>query len=245
MKKPVIAIIPDYQNGAEGQYSVQPHYALRCNYVEMLENAGAVVVILPFNHQAIDDYLAMIDGIMVVGGNFDLHPKFYQQEMHPAIKLNEVRQDFEWEFMNKALKTNMPILGICNGMQLINILHKGDVIQHIPDNPQFIDHEQGHHQDFKDYHKAYHQVNIDSNSKLFAITGKEKIHTNSSHHQAVGRLGEGLVACGFAIDGVVEALEKTNHPFCLAVQWHPEFVSSEVDKKIFASFVEASKLKHS
>ena len=206
MKKPVIAVIPDYQNGAESQYSVKPHYALRCNYVEMLENAGAVVVILPFNHQAIDDYLAMIDGIMVVGGNFDLHPKFYQQEMHPAIKLNEIRQDFEWEFVGKALKTDMPILGICNGMQLINILHKGDVIQHIPDNPQFIDHEQ-------------------------------------SHHQAVGRLGDGLVACGFAIDGVVEALEKTNHPFCLAVQWHPEFVSSEVDEKIFASFVEASKLK--
>jgi len=104
-----------------------------------------------------------------------------------------------------------------------------------------MDHEQSHDNDFKDYAKAYHEVIIERNSKLFEIVGHEKISTNSSHHQAAKTAGDGLKIVGRAPDGVIEALEKTNHDFCLGVQWHPEFEASSADKKIFEAFVEAAK----
>jgi putative glutamine amidotransferase len=126
-------------------------------------------------------------------------------------------------------------------MQLLNVLHGGKVIQHIPDEKNLMDHEQSHNEDYKDYAKGYHEVAIERNSKLFEIVGKEKILTNSSHHQAARNAGENLRIVARASDGVIEAVEKPNHDFCLGVQWHPEFETSEADRKIFENFVAAAK----
>jgi putative glutamine amidotransferase len=179
---------------------------------------------------------------MVVGGYFDIHPRRYGEEkIHSTVKLNEERENFEWKLGDRAIKTEMPFFGICNGMQLINVLHGGKIIQHLPDDERFMDHEQSHVEGFGDYKTAYHEVEIVKNSKLFSLVGAEKIKTNSSHHQATSKAGQGLIASAFASDGVIEAVEKTSHPFCLGVQWHPEFESSDADKKIFAAFVAATK----
>lgn len=240
--RPLIGIVPDYKEGCPNGYSTRDYYALRHNYVDMITKAGGAAVILTYDYDLIDDYLDSLDGLMVVGGYFDINPKRYGEEkIHPTVKLNDIREEFEHELGLKAIKSQIPFLGICNGMQLINVLHGGKVIQHIPDEGKFMDHEQSHIEGFKDYHTPYHEVEIEKDSKLFSIVKKEKIKTNSSHHQAAKLAGQGLKVVAHASDGVIEAVEKTNHPFCLGVQWHPEFEVSDADKKIFEAFVEAAK----
>ncbi|OFW85446.1 MAG: hypothetical protein A2794_03950, partial [Alphaproteobacteria bacterium RIFCSPHIGHO2_01_FULL_40_8] len=194
------------------------------------------------DYDLIDSYLESLDGLMIVGGYFDIHPKRYgEEEMHPITKLNEVREEFEHQIAKKTIQTKMPFLGICNGMQLINVLHGGNVIQHIPDEGKFLDHEQGHIEGFANYHQCYHEVLIEKNSRLFSVVGEEKIKTNSSHHQAAKNAGKGLIVSAKASDGIIEAIENPSHPFCIGVQWHPEFETSQADRKIFTGFVEAAK----
>jgi putative glutamine amidotransferase len=240
--RPLIGIVPDYKEGSANGYSKGNYYALRANYVEMINKAGGAAVILSYDYDLIDYYLNSLDGLMIVGGYFDIHPKRYGAEkIHPTVKLNDVREEFEHELGLRAITTSLPLLGICNGMQLINVLHGGKVIQHIPDEEKFMDHEQSHVAGFDDYHHGYHEVAIEKNSKLFAIVGEEKIKTNSSHHQAAKIVGAGLAVAAKASDGIIEAVEKLNHPFCLGVQWHPEFEVSAADGKIFTAFVDAAR----
>jgi len=240
--KPLIGIVPDFREGCATGYSKGNYYALRTNYVEMINDAGGASILLTYDYDLIDSYLESLDGLVIVGGYFDIHPKHYGEEtIHPAVKLNEIREEFEQELGRKAVKTSLPFLGICNGMQLINVLHGGKVIQHIPDEGKLMDHEQSHIEGFEDYHTPYHEVRITKDSKLFSIIGEEKIKTNSSHHQAAKTAGIGLTVAAHASDGVIEAVEKTSHPFCIGVQWHPEFSTSDADRKIFTSFVEAAK----
>ena len=130
-------------------------------------------------------------------------------------------------------------------MQLLNVLHGGSAIQHIPDVNGKMDHEQSHIEGFNDYKIPYHDIEVEKNSKLFEIIGESKVKTNSSHHQAVKRVGDNLTICAKASDGIIEAVENPNHNFCLGVQWHPEFETSDSDRKIFEKFVvEATKYKN-
>lgn len=240
--RPLIGIVPDYKDGCPNGYSAKNYYALRANYVEMINKAGGAAVILTYDYDLIDSYLESLDGLMIVGGYFDINPKRYgEKEIHHAVKLNDFRENFEHELGSKLIKTNIPFFGICNGMQLINVLHQGKVIQHIPDEQNLMDHEQSHIDGFDDYRTGYHEVRIVKDSKLFSIIGEEKIMTNSSHHQAVKCAGSNLKVCANASDGVVEAIEKPDHPFCLGVQWHPEFEVSEADRRIFENFIRAAK----
>ena len=241
--KPLIGIVPDYKEGCPTGYSSRHYYALRANYVEMINKAGGAAVILTYDYDLIDSYIDSLDGVVIVGGYFDINPKRYgETTIHHTVKLNDVREDFENALVSKLIKTKLPYLGICNGMQLLNVLHGGKVIQHIPDEEKLINHEQSKIEGFGDYHIPYHEVIIERNSKLFQILGEEKIKTNSSHHQAAKIAGEGLKVVGRAIDGVIEAIEKTDHQFCIGVQWHPEFEVSNADKKIFEAFVEAARI---
>jgi putative glutamine amidotransferase len=240
--RPLIGIVPDYKEGGETGYSIRNYYALRANYVEMINKAGGAAVILTYDYDLIDSYLEFLDGLMVVGGYFDIHPARYGAKIiHPTVKLNDVRESFEHELGSRFIKAQTPILGICNGMQLLNVLYGGDVIQHIPDEKKFIDHEQSHVDGFNDYNTPYHEVKVEKNSKLFALIGEEKIKTNSSHHQAANHEGQGLAVSARAFDGIIEAIENPAHPFCIGVQWHPEFETSEADRKIFEGFVAAAK----
>lgn len=249
---PIIGVLPDFQNGAENTYSKKDFYAIRKNYIDGISDAGGLPIIMTYDYEKIDDYLAIIDGLMVVGGYMDIHPKRYNEEyIHPTVKLNLTRENFEYEFVKRALKTNLPIFGICNGMQLISVLHGGKIIQHIldeknfmdhdqseyPDNCKYIDHEQSHFTEFKEYGNPYHDINIEKNSQFYQIVQNEKFATNSSHHQAIKSVGDDLKVVAKADDGIIEAFEKPNHPFCIGVQWHPEFQTSPADKKLFKEFV--------
>jgi len=240
---PIIGILPDFQKGADNAYSKRDFYALRANYAEAVNNNGGLAILFTYDYQAIDNYLSMIDGLMVVGGGMDISPARYGEDfVHPQTKSNLTRENFEFAMVSKALKTNIPIFGICNGMQLISVIHGSKIIQHIPDNPQFMDHEQSHIAEFNDYSKAYHAVDVNTDSYLYQITQAQKFYTNSSHHQAVTEVGDGLKVVATTSDGVIEAIEKPHHPFCIGVQWHPEFTSNDADHKLFAEFIKQASL---
>jgi putative glutamine amidotransferase len=242
MKKPIIGLIPDYKLGGENTYSKKPFYAIRQNYLESISKAGGVPVILSYDYQAIDDYLNLIDGLLFIGGGFDVNPNRYNEEIHPQVTLNEARDNFEFEMFSQTIKQKpeMPIFGICNGMQLMNIFFGGNCIQHIPDHPQYLNHEQSKNPEFL-VGEAYHEVTILPNTHLAKITEQTTIKTNSSHHQAVGRLGKDIVVSAKSNDGIIEAIEHTKHRFCRGVQWHPEFDTSAIDKKLFADFINNSR----
>lgn len=241
MKKPIIIIVADYREGSETGYSKRSYYALGKNYVDMINRAEGAAIIVPYDYEMIDDYLNIADGLMIVGGYFDIDPRRYGDlEIHPMVKFNKTREEFEDKIISKALeRKTLPIFGICNGMQLINVIHGGCVIQHVPDQDGCIDHEQCNNPEFNDYHKPYHLVKIEKDSMIFEIGEKEEIKVNSSHHQAAKKVGPDIRIAARAIDGVIEAIEHKTHPFCIGVQWHPEYVSSEIDAKLFFAFVKA------
>jgi putative glutamine amidotransferase len=242
MKKPIIGVIPDYKTESENGYSKTPFYAIRENYLKIISHNNATAIILPYDYNSIDNYLNLAHGLLFIGGGFDVNPKRYNEEIHPKVTLNEARDNFEFEVLSKAIeqKPNLPIFGICNGSQLINIFFGGNCIQHIPDYPQYMNHEQSKNPEFMVAGKPYHDVIIEENTKLFEIAGEKHIKTNSSHHQAVKNLGENIIISAKASDGIVEALEHSKHPFCLGVQWHPEFLTSKIDNKLFNAFIKAS-----
>lgn len=229
--KVVIGIVPDFFRHSINHSSIKDHFGIACNYVDNLEKCGAVAIILPYQYSSISDYLSLIDGIIIAGGGF-IDPERYGKPDAKVI-VNKERDEFEFTILQKVIdKTTMPILGICNGMQAINIIYGGDLKHHIPD------HEQKYYDNFADYTIPFHYIDISEDSKLYNIVNLKKVKTNSSHRLAVDNLGKNIkISAKATSDGIIEAIEHKSHPFCIGLQWHPEFQSSEIDKKIFENFV--------
>lgn len=235
-KKPIIGITADYST--KDHYSKYPWYALRENYAGCLTDLGAIPLILPHDLNAIPVYEALIDGLVITGGDFDIDPRYYGEDINPEVtNIIEGRTSFEMAIFKQFYASGKPIFGICGGQQLINVALGGSLVQHIPDiTNNVIPHSQPNPR-----HQTSHTVNIEPTSKLHTICQQSKIEVNSSHHQAVARLGKNLIASGIAPDGVIEAIEDATHPFCMGMQWHPEFFCTEHDRAIIQSFVTACK----
>jgi putative glutamine amidotransferase len=165
-----------------------------------------------------------IDGLLLSGGG-DLHPRYYEKEyqLKKAKGINEERDEFEFNLIEQALNNDMPILGICRGIQVMNVYLGGSLtVDMVSDG--FNDHTSQLDQIFK------HSISIVPNSMLYVLTGIPEIEVNSFHHQAVDRLGKGLMCSALSSDGVIEAAEwvlKDNMPFLMLVQWHPERVIND------------------
>lgn len=216
-------------------YANYPWYALRCNYSKSCEEFGAVTYMLPYNIRAIEEYVSYLDGLLITGGNFDIDPKYYGQDLGAVGAIKDDRTKFELELFNAFYKANKPILGICGGEQLINVALGGSLIQHIPNEIEgCIEHEQK-----TPKHQPSHEVELLEISKLYTIVGQSKFMVNSTHHQAVKGLGRNLIISALAPDGVIEAIECTKSKYCLGVEWHPEYLSTPHDKKLLSSFVNA------
>ena len=238
VSKVKIGITMDFKERAG--YSNSPYFAIRKNHFDSLNKHGCLPIALHYNHDLIDDYLKMIDGLVLIGGHADIDPKRYGQELHKTVKLNKPKEDFEFALAKKAfeIKPDMPILGICGGAQVLNVLFGGSLVQDIISMKKgALDHEQSNAAMGVDYSFAYHRIDIKEGSFLAKIAGKTTINTNSSHHQAVDRLADGFEVSALSEDKIIEAIEKKDHRFCLGLQWHPEFESSDADEKIFAAFV--------
>lgn len=237
MKEPVIGLTLDWREGGEGKYSNYPWYALRENYSNAVADAGGLPLFLPFHSDHVDNYLDRVDGIIVTGGDFDVDPKLYgESPSHERVTTLPHRTAFEYALVRKALDRNMPVMGICGGHQLINVVFGGNLIQHIPAewvNP--LEHEQKHSRK-----EACHPVEIAKGTMLSSIVNADRADVNSVHHQAVKDPGKGIVVNAWAPDGIVEGIEHPGYKFCMGIQWHPEFIVSDVDQKIFDAFIKAA-----
>jgi putative glutamine amidotransferase len=235
MKKPIIGITLDLEQ--EGSFSRYPYYAMRKNYFDMVIKAGGLPIALPYSqNKSVHDYFQLIDGLLIPGGDFDIPPEMYGEEQHPkVVLLKRDRTNFEAELAKLCLSENKPLLGICGGMQLINVVTGGSLIQDIPSQVE----DSVAHQ-VKDRDSEAHRAIIKLESKLNKITGKAEIGVNTAHHQAVKELGE-CVINAIAEDGIIEGIEHPNHKYCIGVQWHPEYEVSDADYKIIESFVAACK----
>jgi len=167
----------------------------------------------------------------LIPGGDDIDAAVYGEENHPQADLQDSRRfDFEAAFY-PLLPPTMPILGICYGCQLVNVLRGGNLIQHLPDELGHDEHHDG----------QWTRSHIDPASKLGRLTGPE-ISGRCYHHQAIGRLGSDLVVTGRSEDGVIEAIEATDRPWLIAVQWHPERSRSlDPNDRLIREFVDAAR----
>jgi len=237
MAQPVIGLTLDHE--PPGGYSkTHPWYALRENYCDAVAQAGGLSVLLPHEPERAGDYLALLDGLIVTGGAFDVDPALFgASTKHETVSLKARRTEFELAICNAALAKNMPVLGICGGEQLLNVALGGTLIQHIPDEIRnALPHEQPNPRT-----EPGHTVAIAPNTLLRRVTQLTEMPVNSAHHQAVKDAAPGLIVDAVAPDGVIEGIEDPKRRFVLGVQWHPEYRLSEGDTRIFAAFIEAAR----
>jgi putative glutamine amidotransferase len=234
MKKPVIGITLD--NEKPGGYSKFPWYAIRHNYLHSIELYGGIPFPLFHANKYVEDIFHIIDGLIITGGNFDINPKVYGEKQKATRIIKSNRTNFEIAICQKFLNSSKPVLGICGGEQLLNVVCGGTLIQDIRNhNPNALKHEQKNPRN-----ETSHQVNIKKNTKLSMIMNKIEINVNSAHHQAVHKLGNDLIATGYALDGTIESIEHIKHNWCIGVQWHPEFLITNEDNLLIENFIKTA-----
>ena len=233
MTKPLIGIGSDV-NVTPGKRDRAFAYT---TYVESLRRAGAVPVVIPPQPENARELVESLDGILLAGGD-DCDPAAYGEEKHPTVEPMDVRrQESDLTLAKVARERGIPTLGICLGVQMMNVAAGGTLIQDIDSQ---LETEIEHVSEPED--RARHDVLIENDTRLASILGGNEINVNSSHHQAINKIGEGLNVTAHAPDGIVEGLEDPRHPFYIGVQWHPEDMPREESaSKIFRAFVEAAR----
>lgn len=231
---PLIGFSLDYEESPT--YSKMPWYALRDNYCASVARYGAAPICLPHEVAQINAYLSILDGLIITGGNFDVPPEMYgQTTQSDTVSTKPRRSQFEYAITKGAIARNIPILGICGGEQLLNVILGGTLIQHIPDTVEHaLEHEQKNPRS-----EPGHNVTITAGTKLAAILGAPDIAVNSAHHQAIATPASGVLVNAVAPDGVIEGIELPTHPFCIGVQWHPEYSVTNADETLMQAFVAA------
>ena len=221
MSRPVIGICAALERA---RWSVWDEEAvlLPRSYLTAVERTGGLAVMLPPDRAEGEDpsqLLDLIDGLVLAGGT-DIDPAFYGQEAHANTTDTVPERDaFEIALARAAIERDMPLLGICRGMQLLNVACGGTLLQHLPE--RFGHHE--HRRVVGSFDGADHDVELRDGTLAMRVVGERRHATKSHHHQGIDRLGEGLEVSGVsAMDGLPEAIELTGARFVLGVQWHPE-----------------------
>lgn len=225
-----------------GGFSKLPWYAIRENYCTAIAKAGGLPLPLPHEVELAADYLAMLDGLVVTGGAFDVDPSLYgAADRHDSVVTKDRRTAFEMAILKGFLDADRPVLGICGGQQLLNVALGGTLIQHIPDSvSDCLAHEQPNPRT-----EPGHEVGVKAETLLARLAGgAATLAVNSAHHQAAAEVGAGVVISGRAPDGVIEAIEVPEKRFCLGVQWHPEYSISAADDAIFQALIQACESTH-
>lgn len=233
--RPVLGLTTYLQRAQTGVWDVDASF-LPAIYIEGVNRGGATVLLLPpqpGGTEVADRILDGIDGLVITGGR-DVNPQSYGSERHPTTDEPMGERD-AWEFalLNAALRRRMPVLGICRGAQVLNVALGGTLHQHLPDVLGHSRHQQGNAV------FSTSSVRTVAGTRLAAIIG-EASDAQCYHHQAIDRLGDGLiVSARDTADGVIEAVELDGPDFVLAVQWHPEERLDDV--RLFTAVVEAAR----
>jgi putative glutamine amidotransferase len=234
-KRPVIGLTPGYMPDNN-------KLSLGQGYVNGVIKAGGLAVILPLcaEDSIIESILETVDGILFSGGADIDARHFGEENMKYGGKISPERDRFELLLVKKAIARKMPILGICRGLQLINIALGGTLHQDIHTGPAHGD-TLKHWQEAPDWYPV-HDIRIKAGSRLYEIYATETLGVNSFHHQAVKDAGNGLSIVAGSSDGITEAIEGTGSNFIVAVQWHPEDMWQEnpAHLRIFEAFIEAA-----
>lgn len=239
MKKPVIGILSNLLIMEGGMFPGIERAYVNNDYVEAVALGGGVPLLIPVNEDEyiIKEQIDLVDGVVISGG-YDINPLIYGEQPSQKMGFTYPKVD---EFYLKAVKyaidKDKPVLGICKGVHILNVLYGGTLYQDISlMNGCFIKHVQSSKREI-----PTHLVNVKKDSVLFQILG-DKVLTNSYHHQCIKSIGQGLKVAATSDDGVIEAIEKTGSSFVLGIQWHPEMMakSCEAMLNIFKKLIEES-----
>ncbi len=236
-RRPVIGICTTLEKARWSVWELDAAL-LPMNYVQAVQRAGGMAVMLPPDERLVEDpeeVLGMIDGLILAGGA-DIDPGSYGETRDPhTVDTVPERDRFEIALARGAIERDLPLLGICRGMQLINVACGGTLIQHLPDR---FGHGE-HRRVVGTFDGADHEVVLSEGSLAAAATGEPVHTTKSHHHQGVECLGSGLVVSGVASleDELAEAVEFPGKRFVLGVQWHPE---ADEASTVIAALVQAA-----
>lgn len=232
MKKPIIGVTPLWDEEKDS-------YWMLPGYLEGLEEAGAIPIILPLRKDAlaIAQLVSLCDGFLFTGGQ-DVSPQMYGEELKPTCgELCPARDTLERELLDRALEQDKPVLGICRGIQFLNAALGGTLYQDLPtEHPSNI---------VPSHDRAVHMVRLLPDTPLASLLHRTELGVNSYHHQAIKTLAPGLAEMARSEDDLIEAVYLPDKTFVWAVQWHPEMSlrADEDSRKIFSAFVAAVRKK--
>nr|WP_319489366.1 gamma-glutamyl-gamma-aminobutyrate hydrolase family protein [uncultured Caproiciproducens sp.] len=235
MTKPVIGITPLYDTEQERLW-------MRQNYLRAIAETGGVPLVLPLLSDDADiaELTKRCDGFLFTGGP-DVHPALYSEEtMRYCGSISKQRDKFEILLLNQAVRLDKPVLGICRGIQLINVALGGSLYQDIPAQ---VEGEPIAHYQQPPYDVAVHSVSIEKDSPLYGIVHKTKMMVDSMHHQAIKDLAPQLRCAARSKDHLTECVYMPGKRFFTAVQWHPEYMfePDSDSKDLFQAFVNAAR----
>jgi putative glutamine amidotransferase len=239
MSSPLIGITTSRQLHQQGY----PLISIPEAYIQAVVQAGGIPVLIPLGipDRQLQDMLAHLDGILFSGGG-DIDPGRYGADPHPEVSFVDSDRDrVEIQLVLDAVHRGTPFLGICRGIQTVNVALGGTLFTHLPDQrPSGV-----HHPYIEGNSRGYlaHSVQVQPGTHLHRILGQSSVQVNSMHHQGIEHLAPGLLDTAHAPDGLVEAIELSDHRFGIAVQWHPEWLTGQATMRaLFRAFVEAAEL---
>lgn len=235
MTKPIIGITT-----FDGVREKRPYVMLNTHYVRAILEAGGIPVLIPnqLSQADMDDLLPRLGGILFTGGG-DIRTDLFNGAPHPKVsEVDDERDALELPLLRRVVEEGRPFFGICRGFQVANVALGGTLYTHIPDqHPGAVRHDLYPH---IPRDTIAHEVRIEEDSRMAQIVGTPILRVNSLHHQGIKDLAPALKAVGYAPDGLIEAVELPDHPFGLAVQWHPEWLTTQPEmRNLFRKFVEA------
>jgi len=236
MPKALIGITTRNGKDADGH----PLTALQHTYTRAILQAGGLPILIPSMLMEEDflDLYSRVSGILFTGGG-DVSLEYFNGSAHPRIgEVDRARDLTEISLMRAAVNDGKPILGICRGAQVMNVVFGGTLYTHIIDQLKgALDHD--YPGDLR--RVLVHPIRVDESTRSAEIFGETLLNVNSLHHQGLKDIAPGLLATGYAPDGLVEVVEIPGHPYAVSVQWHPEWLTDQIPmQRLFKSFVDAS-----
>jgi gamma-glutamyl-gamma-aminobutyrate hydrolase PuuD len=228
--RPVVGITAYAQEASWGHWTM-PAALVPLAYVTAVHEAGGRPLLVPPVPDGVEETLDALDGLVFSGGA-DIDPSAYGAQPHGETAITHPHRDeAELALLSAALERELPVLAVCRGMQVLNVLEGGDLHQHLPD---IVGHE-AHRETPGVFSK--HDVRLEADSRVGRALGPTAL-VHSHHHQGLGRIGDGLRVVGWAHDGTVEAIEDPARRFAVGVLWHPE---EDEDRRLFEALVEEAR----